>query len=347
MQPPRFWYPAPADGTKPFRSGLVLAGMLRPLAALYDFFGRRRIENTVPAHASIPVICIGNLTLGGTGKTPTALAVADIIASWGLKPAFLTRGYGGALKGPLVATNAHTPADIGDEACLLAARAPTVISPDRPAGAELAARLGADVIIMDDGFQNPTLYKDLSIVVVDGDVMFGNGYVFPAGPLREPPGRGLSRADTVVILKDPAATAPSLPAPFSGQLLTGHITAKPNPALSENLIAFAGIGRPDKFFATLRDLNANLIATHAFPDHHMYTEDQIETLLSEADRLDARLITTTKDAAKLIPRHAARIAVLEIDVILDTEHSLRDKIRTMLDQFKPSASAANTNEPAP
>ena len=349
MQPPRFWYPPRSSGAQSSRPGSFLAYTLTPLAAVYDFFGRRRIKKTEPAHASVPVICIGNLTVGGTGKTPTALAVADIITSWGLKPVFLIRGYGGTLHGPVQATSNHTPADIGDEACLLATHAPTIVSRNRPEGARLAASLGADVIIMDDGFQNPTLYKDFSIVVVDGDVMFGNGSVFPAGPLRERPAHGLARADAVLIIKDADDPTPPLPAPYSGQVVTAHIEAKPNPALNDKLIAFAGIGRPDKFFATLRNLNTNVIATHAFPDHHAYTEHQIDALLAEAETANARLITTTKDAAKLSSRHRTQISVLEIEIILDTDHHLRDTIRTLLDTFEMPTPAPQQpeNEPTP
>lgn len=331
MQPPDFWYPEPSATQPQPWSGAMLETCLRPVAAAYAYFGRRRIKRTTAAHASVPVICIGNLTLGGTGKTPTAIAVAEIITGWGLKPVFLTRGYGGTVKGPLK-VDTQDAADIGDETALLSTHATTIVSRDRPAGATLAVRTGADVIIMDDGFQNPTLHKDFSIVVVDGGVMFGNERVFPAGPLREPVSAGLSRAQAVLIV-NPSNTTPPLPVSFTGQVLMARIKPKANPNISGRCIAFAGIGRPDKFFATLRELNTDVVATHAFPDHYPYAPQQIETLLAQAAAQNARVITTAKDAVRLLPEHRQKIEILDIDIVFDNEQNLRDQIRKMIDAF--------------
>ena len=242
----------------------LVGGLLAPLGIAWDAASRLRRAVARPYRAPVPVICVGNLVAGGSGKTPVVLALAASIATTGLTIAVVTRGYGGRLGGPLRVDPAEHDADaVGDEALLIAGSAPCWVSRDRAAGVREAVATGAGAILLDDGFQNPSVAKDLSLVVVDSEYGFGNGRVMPAGPLREPVAPGLARADAIVLIGDApaprelgAVSCPTLRAalePVNGERFAGA-----------RLAAFAGIGRPDKFFATLRRLGANLIATQSF-----------------------------------------------------------------------------------
>lgn len=317
MRPPAFWR---ARGWR--------AQALRPVGALYAAAGALRRRMRRPTRATIPVICVGNPTLGGAGKTPLVHLILARLQAMGARPAVLLRGYGGRLSGPLLVDPArHGPTDVGDEALLHAARAPTVVSADRPAGARLAAESGCDVLVMDDGFQNPTLAKDLSLLVIDGAAGVGNGLVAPAGPLREPLPDALARADLVVMLgADGAGLAPSLeggPPILRAQLDPIEPLQE---ALSSPLVAFAGIGRPEKFYRTLEQAGATLVGRRSFPDHHNYSEYELEALRREADKAGARLVTTEKDHVRLSPsqRRALEtrigpLSVLKVALVIPAE----------------------------
>lgn len=289
MRAPEFW-------TRP--NGGALSALLSPLGALYGLSVRLRQAKARPYRPKARVICVGNLTAGGSGKTPIAIALARICAGRGLKPVFLSRGYGGHLKGPiLVDPLRHAAADVGDEPLLLAATAPTVVARDRAQGARLADSLGADVIVMDDGFQNFQIVKDLSLVVVDAATGFGNGHLIPAGPLREPVVQGLARADAVVLMGDgdPAIV-------FAGPILRARVGAAAPEALSgRNVFAFAGIGNPARFFALLRREGATLVGAQAFADHHAFSEAELVACRLEAEKRGALLVTTEKDYFRLEP----------------------------------------------
>jgi tetraacyldisaccharide 4'-kinase len=294
MRAPEFWKPGHT----------VLPGLLSPLSLLYDAGGRMRRAMVRPARLTIPVVCVGNLVAGGAGKTPAALAIGAYLASKGRAVHFLSRGYGGSLAGPVrVDPTKHTAQQVGDEPLLLAAQAPAWVAHDRRLGGRAAAAAGAGVIVMDDGFQNPSLHKDVSFLVIDAGFGLGNGRIMPAGPLREAPATGLRRADAVVYIGDPGDAA-ARPTP---QVITGatllHARLEPGPEasdLAENaVVAFAGIGRPGKFFDTLRGLGCRIVATHAFADHHVYRADEIMALVEEATVAGARLVTTAKDAVRL------------------------------------------------
>ncbi|MGI9433532.1 MAG: tetraacyldisaccharide 4'-kinase [Geminicoccaceae bacterium] len=290
MRAPDFWQ---HDG--------LLARLLDPLGKIYGLIGktRRRLANAEAA--PIPVICIGNLTVGGAGKTPTAIAIADHLKAGGERPHLLTRGYGGRLGGPvLVDPDRHEAGDVGDEALLLAEVAPTWVSRDRVAGAAAAAAAGASLVIMDDGLQNPYLAHDLALVVVDGQQGFGNGRLMPAGPLRESVAPGLARVQGLIrIGPDQACIAGYLPSDLP--VLEAELRPAANcPDLKgQRVLAFAGIGRPEKFYKTLRDLGANLVATSSFADHYPYKAADIERLLAQARQVDACCITTEKDYVKI------------------------------------------------
>lgn len=299
MREPAFWW----------RERGLAAGLLAPLATIYGTVAARRMTRAGTS-AGVPVVCIGNPTVGGAGKTPLALAIARLLAAAGKLPVLLSRGYGGRLPGPTqVDPLSHHAAEVGDEPLLLAGVAPVIVARDRVAGATAAVAAEADVIVMDDGFQNPSLHKDFSILVVDGRRGVGNGAVIPAGPLRAPLAAQLARADALVVVGE-ASTA-TLPAGilergiplFRAKLMPdrGRIAslgARP-------VLAFAGIGDPEKFFATLRDAGIAVAATRSFPDHHRYTRAEAAVLCEQADRGDLVLVTTEKDIARMRGDEAA------------------------------------------
>lgn len=290
--------------------------LLAPLACLYGAAGRLRQMTTVPKRAGVPVVCVGNLVAGGAGKTPVALALAARLAHLIGPVQFLTRGYGGSERGPLrVDALRHDFRQVGDEALLLATVAPTWLARDRVAGARAARDGGAKLLILDDGFQNPSLHKDISVVVIDGAFGFGNGRIMPAGPLREPASDGLARADAIALI---GADRTGVAAQAAGRTIL-HARLVPSPQSAaritgQRVFAFAGIGRPEKFFASLRELNCEIVETRSFADHHPYSRDEIETLLAHAARRDALPVTTAKDAVRLPPDLRGQVAVLDVAI---------------------------------
>jgi len=262
-----------------------------------------RFARIEPYRSRLKVICVGNFTVGGGGKTPTAIAIVALLTELGAQPAFLTRGYGGASKGTVLVTPGLSAAEVGDEPLLLAEAAPTFVSADRRAGAKAIEATEASVIVMDDGLQNPSLAKDLSLVVVDAAAGLGNGLVMPAGPLRAPLAAQLARADALTVIGD-GGKAASLIEAFAG-LGKPVFKARMEPRQDKRwlgvlpVIGFAGIARPEKFFATLRNNGARLIETRSFPDHHRYGERDARRLLDAAKSQNAMLVTTEKDFVRL------------------------------------------------
>lgn len=300
MRAPRFWWRAPD------RPGL-LPRLIAPLGWLYAAGTARRLQQ--PGYApGIPVICVGNLTAGGAGKTPTVIALIDRLSVRGRKVHVVSRGYGGSLEGPVRVEEArHTAAEVGDEPLLLSAFAPVWVARDRAAGVRAAEAAGAQVIVMDDGFQNPSVKPSFSLVVVDAAKGFGNARCIPAGPLREPVATGLSRADLVLTIGDAAAQSQfdatwgrAIPVPrLTGALLPLQMGMDWK---GERLLAFAGIADPSRFFATLRAEGADLVRGEALADHEMLSETLLRRLEAEAAVAGAQLVTTEKDAARL-PLH--------------------------------------------
>jgi tetraacyldisaccharide 4'-kinase len=315
MRAPSFWWRDPGSA----------AALLAPLAALYGAVAARRMAQAGRSVA-VPVVCVGNLTLGGAGKTPAALMLGRFMRATGERPFFLTRGYGGALAGPVNVEAAHHGArDVGDEALLLARVAPTIVARDRFAGAETAAAAGASVIVMDDGFQNPSLVKDIAILVVDGRRGAGNGRVFPAGPLRAPLDAQLARAHALIVIGEGRGAASVAAARRGLELFGGRLV--PDPAAlaalaGRRVLAFAGIGDPEKFFATLDAVGIAAPVRRSYGDHHRYTTAEAASLIAEAERSGLDLLTTEKDVARLAGDHSlaalvARARALPVTLELD------------------------------
>lgn len=308
MQAPDFWR---RDG--------VLPRLLSPLAGLYAWGGRKKRLAGEGFRADLPVICVGNIVAGGAGKTPVCLALGAKLAAMGRNPHFLTRGYGGTEAGPrLVDPIRHNAGRVGDEALLLAAQGPTWVARHRPDGAIAAAEMGAGALVMDDGFQNGSLRHDLALVVVDGGYGFGNGRVIPAGPCREDVGEGLARAQAVVLMGDDLV---GVRRQLAGQtVLPARLVPGPEAARLQgaDIAAFAGIGRPQKFFDTLRQCGAQVVTQKSFPDHHAYGKSEIAEILDQG----LEVWTTAKDAVRVPPELRDRVRVLSVTLAWDDEAAL-------------------------
>jgi len=320
-----------------WQKGGVLGAALAPVGWCYGVCARVLYAAVHPVKAAVPVLCIGNLVMGGAGKTPVALSVGRRLIERGRRVNFLSRGYGGREAGPLrVFPETHAAADVGDEPLLLARVAPAWVSRDRAAGigAIEAAPDKADVVIMDDGFQNPSVVKDLSLLVADGEYGFGNGRVFPAGPLRETIPSALARADGIILIGEDIAGIEIHPAVKAGGLPVFKARIRPGPEAEEikgrPVVAFAGLANPDKFFRTLDEIGCEVRARHAFPDHHPFGENEILRLKSEAAGLNAQLVTTEKDAMRLSPAALSGIVVLTISLEWADEASLDAVLKPLL-----------------
>jgi tetraacyldisaccharide 4'-kinase len=291
--------------------------------------------------ATLPVICLGNLTVGGSGKTPAALAVAHLLHAAHERPFFLSRGYGGKLAGPVRVNPAlHHAADVGDEPLLLARLAPTVVARDRPAGAKFAQSAGASVIVMDDGFQNPSLTKNLAILVVDGRRGIGNGRIIPAGPLRAPLDIQLDRAQALMVVGPPDGAAAVIEDAGRRGLAIFHARLEPDPQVlaaigRRRVLAFAGIGDPERLFATLTAAGVDVAQRAAYPDHHRYTAAEARDLMTRAQAGNFMLVTTEKDLARLsgdaqVTELAARSSALPVRLKIEEADQFGELLRKVL-----------------
>lgn len=326
MRAPAFW-----DRPQPDWRARLLA----PLGALYAQGTARRLARGPRARLDIPIICVGNLHAGGTGKTPTVIALLDLLRGLHIEPHVVSRGYGGKLAGPVeVDPQKHTADQVGDEPLLLSAFARTWIARDRAAGARAAQAQGAEAIVLDDGFQNPALAYAFSIVVVDATRGFGNGLCLPAGPLREPVAKGLARADALLTIGDQPAQA-RFTAPKSTHDLE-HVTGALKPLETGmpwrglRAVAFAGIGQPQKFFDTLTSLGADIVRAEELDDHQLLTPTLLRRLATEAQQNRAQLVTTEKDAVRLPASYRHQVITLPVRLALNEPDTLKAALKTAL-----------------
>lgn len=309
MKVPAFW-------THPERT--FLASLLTPLSLIYR--GLTKVYRCIqtPYRAKVPVLCVGNITLGGAGKTPAVLALGALLKKRGKRIHFVSRGYGGILRGPALVSANHTSGDVGDEPLLLSTIAPTWIARNRREGVQAAEAAGAEVILLDDGFQNFSIIKSKTIVVVDGKLGFGNRRLFPAGPLREPVKDGLARTDLILLI---GAAKPELLDQLPPQKLHRARIVPDHTILSslknKKIVAFAGLAYPEKFFGMLQDLDLEVMETLPFPDHYMYRSQDFDKLLKCASHHSAKLLTTEKDHVRLSAQMKKMTAVLPIKLIFD------------------------------
>jgi len=330
MREPAFWW----------GEGSFASALLAPLAALYGAVAQWRLGRG-GERAGAPVVCVGNLTVGGAGKTPTALALARMLAAAGERPMFLTRGYGSALAGPLLVDPArHRAREVGDEPLLLARTAPTIVARDRVKGAGIAG--DASVIVMDDGFHNPSLVKDFSVLVVDGRRGTGNGRVIPAGPLRAPLEAQLARAHALIVVGGLRRAADIAERARAANIPVLQARLRPDVDViawlrGRQVLAFAGIADPKKFFATLAEAGVVLAAARSFPDHHRYTRAEAVALCDDAQRAGLVLMTTEKDLARLsgedqVKELAARVKALPVTLAFEDEEAMKSLLLERLAQ---------------
>jgi tetraacyldisaccharide 4'-kinase len=301
----------------------MLRALLSPIGALYGLSVARRLKKTKPVRLPIPVISLGNISVGGTGKTPLAhLIRAELTALLGGPVAILSRGYGGTLAGPvLVDPKVHSAAEVGDEPLMLAADGPVIVAKDRAAGGQFGLAQNMRALVLDDAHQNPSLAKDMSIVVVDGETGFGNGFLVPAGPLREPViTMGAISDDTIEDLAD-----------FNGTILSAELVAAPL-QIDGRVLGFCGIGRPEKFDATLRSLGLDVVDMYPFADHHPYSQTDLARLSQVARDYGATLVTTQKDYVRLPKDFQAQVHVVPVTAQFADLAALRDHLRLALDR---------------
>ncbi|MUO79111.1 tetraacyldisaccharide 4'-kinase [Agrobacterium vitis] len=342
LHAPSFWWR---------KTGLP-ALALWPLSFLYGRIAARRMRGSSAYGPAVPVICIGNVTLGGAGKTPTALALAKAAIAMGLKPGFLSRGYGGSARRPTVVDPGHyTANDVGDEPLLLASVAPTVVASRRRDGARELERQGIDLIIMDDGFQSAQIRIDCAVVVTDSYKGDGNGFVFPAGPLRAPLAIQFQKLDMLLVVGKGDAAIPLVrrAARMGKPVLTAQLHPLPGPNLrGQRVLAYAGIADPEKFYRTLREMGADIVVARGFGDHQALSASVIAELIEEAEANALLLVTTAKDQARLrgssrggagkdrAEELLAKSTVIEIEMIFDDPAVPARMIDRARDRFQKS-----------
>lgn len=310
---PPFWYEKPG----------LQSSMLAPVAFIYGQIAKYKMARGPRVKVPVPVICVGNFTVGGTGKTPTCIALAKGAYQLGRKPGFLTRGYGGTATAPtLVDLSHHNSKYVGDEPLLLAKVAPTIVAKDRAAGADKLIDAGVDMIVMDDGFQSAHLHFDYSVLVVDAKRGLGNGKLIPSGPVRAPFKAQMSYAHALsVIGKGDAAddliriTARSAKPLFNGFLKP----VEPELFAGVKCLAFAAIGDPQRFYRSLAATGAVIQDQHAFPDHHYFTDDEVELLITKAKEKGLVPVTTRKDYVRLISGHSRSKQLADMTRVFDIE----------------------------
>ena len=323
------------------------AWSLAPISWIYGAVARSRMENAPRLAVDVPVLCVGNFTVGGAGKTPTALALSAAAKKAGLTPGFLSRGYGGNVRKPTIVDKEHHNAgDVGDEPLLLAQKALTVVSPERPAGARRLIEEGVDFIIMDDGFQSAAIGFDFALLVVDSLRGIGNGHVIPGGPVRAPMVDQMRHASALLVIGDGRQAYPVIR--VAGRAAKPVHEAKlsvirPRRFRRQKVLAFAAIGNPEKFFASLHSAGADIVSARSFGDHHHFVEDEAAELIDTAAAQDLQLVTTSKDMVRLshakgkVAELAEKTDVLEVRLDFDPPGLAQTFVVQTLQSFKKKA----------
>jgi tetraacyldisaccharide 4'-kinase len=321
MNPPKFWFETPA----------FFAKLLYPLSLIYQALHRLRWYLTTPVKSSIPIICIGNTGLGGAGKTPTALALGKVFDDLAISCKYLTRGYGGSEQGPLLVNSLyHKASQVGDEPLLLAKRHPTIMAKNRVKGLSLIKEKNTQVILMDDGYQNPSLEKKLHFLVIDGQRGFGNGLVFPAGPLRETLPMAFERASAIILIGEASEPVKEYLKSLTCPVFKAKLTIIPPSTLEGKLYAFAGIGFPEKFFSSLKTKGFDVIETASFVDHHVYDDVECQALQRKSRSLGATLVTTEKDYVRLNASQKRFVTPIPLVLEWENEEAIKAFLKTHL-----------------
>lgn len=330
MKSPRFWDAHLDPHSR--QAAPITRKILTPIAIVYETIVATKISNATPYQCGVPVVCVGNLTVGGSGKTPNVRHIRKIFSNQGFRVASLSRGYGGQAKGPLKVENeTHSAEEVGDEPIMLSQTGETWIGIDRAKTAQEMVENGVEIIVMDDGHQNSSLMKTVSLVVVDSESPFGNGFVIPKGPLRENIKAGLSRADAIILMGN--GPTPAELSQFTLPVIRSKIVATP-PMISETYVAFAGIGRPEKFFDTLSQINLNVADAVPFPDHHKFKKNDLNYLRKLAEQYQAKLITTEKDFVRLPDDIREEVEVLETTLTYENPELLETVLEPVLEKLK-------------
>ena len=321
LHAPRFWFQPPS----------LFSALLTPVSFIYNWVGTFIRARTIPQKMSVPVICVGNVVVGGSGKTPVVRTLIKHLQTLGLTPHIISRGYGGYLCGPVRVDPAiHTLGEVGDEPLMLSPHAPIWVAKDKVAGAKAAIAAGATVLILDDGLQNPSLHKDISFLVIDATRGFGNEQVLPAGPLREPIADALSKTTAIIWIgagNDTLRTTLSKQKPLL--TATASTIAVKGDLSSGRFLAFCGLGNAQKFYDGLKSQRANIIKTVDFPDHYVWSTFEIRKLLDEAKTLNATLVTTAKDAVRIPPSLRDNIIICDVDINFADDVTLQNQLRTI------------------
>jgi len=313
MKTPKFW-----------KNKNLISTLLSPLGEIYAFATKQKIKNGKFPKLDVPVICIGNLSAGGTGKTPISISICKILQENGFNPCFITRGYGGKAKDLYIKKDEEIdPVLAGDEPLLLSKIADVSINADRYKAGTKAIQTGADILVLDDGFQNPSLFKDKSFIVIDGKYGFGNQMPIPSGPLREKIADGLQRADAIIVVGEDKKDLNKLAEKYNLEFFNGFVTPVKPKTSNKNIIAFAGIGHPEKLYKSLEELGYNIKHKFDFPDHHYYNDDEIEKIINLSKNENLDIFTTTKDFTKIDAKHKSLLNILDIEIEWKNKNKLK------------------------
>ena len=323
LKAPKFWYQ---------KKDTILSRLLYPFSLIFRFGTKIRNLFSFAKIANLPVICVGNIVIGGAGKTPVALKIGKLMIQAGYNPHFISKGYAGIIKSSTLVENWHSPKSVGDEPILLSKIAPTWIGVDRNKSIELAEIKGSNCIIMDDGFQNPNIYKNFSIIVINASQEFGNKRVIPSGPLRESINRGLSRTNLIIVIGDVTD--------FLKNIIPSHIPiigAKFNINndnkifKGQKITAFAGIAYPEKFFESLKEQGAKVVREIIYPDHHIFNENDILNLAEIANKTKSILVSTQKDFVRIPKSYRSLINTLDGEIIFDNEDLIKEILSNVIE----------------